>query len=56
MASLGAAAGGKLRSNASIESMGHIEFAAHKISIVARVAVSINRVCGLDALLAQRDL
>ena len=56
MASLGAAARGKLNSNVVIESMWRIEFAAHKISIFARVAVSINRVFGLDAQLAHRDL
>ena len=56
MASLGAAARGKVHSNATIESMGRIEFAAQNISIVARVAVSITRVCGLDALMAHRDL
>ena len=56
MASLGAAARGKVHSNATIESMGRMEFTAHNISIVARVAVSINRVFGLDAQLAHRDL
>jgi len=56
VASLGAAARGKVRSNATIESMGRMEFTAHNISIVARVAVSINRVFGLDAQLAHRDL
>ena len=55
LASLDAAARGKLRGTATAGSRGHLEIDARKISTVPRVSVSINRMCGLDALLAHRE-
>lgn len=49
LARLGSAARSKLRGIAATGSRGHKETDENKTSIVARVAVSINRMCGLDA-------
>ena len=50
LARLGSAARSKLRGIAATGSRRHKETDENKTSIVARVAVSINRMCGLDAL------
>jgi hypothetical protein len=55
-ASLVSAARGNLRGIATTGSRGHVETVVRKTSIVARVGVSIDRMCGLDALLVHCEL